>query len=306
MNQTLRPQPQLAEVLPGALTLALFLLLINDHYLETFNYVSAPTTGAGLLALLGAAFLFASWIFGTLLDTIRNGVVENIADWWCKPALNWEFFVKGDHEKVNPTGRVFLCILSSKSQLYYWRVAVIAISLFWFPTGNIGRVAFVGMIFVFIFCAIDAISLRSEIKELVGPHTSVHAGVYTRLKQSKHGVGVFAILDIPAGTNIFEGDTNEMHDIDERDLNGVPPEIRQLYYDFCVRKGDKFKGPSNFNNLTVGWYLNHSDAPNVKCDENFDFIAIREIKKDEEITADYLTYDERRPLNFTPCSGDLA
>src|SRR6516164_3309344 len=86
MNQTLRPQPQLAEVLPGALTLALFLVLINDHYPETFNYVSAPTTGAGLLALLGAAFLFASWIFGTLLDTIRNGVVENLIDWWWKPA----------------------------------------------------------------------------------------------------------------------------------------------------------------------------------------------------------------------------
>ena len=55
----------------------------------------------------------------------------------------------------------------------------------------------------------------------------------TRIKQSNHGVGVFAILDIPAGENISEGDTNAMHDIDERDLNGVPPEI---YDDFCVRE----------------------------------------------------------------------
>ena len=132
-----------------------------------------------------------------------------------------------------------------------------------------------------------------------------HSGVYTRLKQSKHGVGVFAILDIPEGTNIFKGDTNEMRDIDERELNGLPPEIKQLYDDFCVRKGGNLKGPTNFNNLTVGWYLNHSETPNVKCDEDFDFIAIREIKKDEEITANYLTYDERRPLNFTPCSDDF-
>ena len=93
--------------------------------------------------------------------------------------------------------------------------------------------AFVAMIFVFLFCVIDSISLRSEIKKIAGPHTPVHAGVYTRIKQSNHGVGVFAILDIPAGKNISEGDTNAMHDIDERDLNGVPPEI---YDDFCVRE----------------------------------------------------------------------
>lgn len=91
--------------------------------------------------------------------------------------------------------------------------------------------AFVAMIFVFLFCVIDSISLRSEIKKLAGPHTPVHAGVYTRIKQSNHGVGVFAIL--PAGKNISEGDNNAMHDIDERDLNGVPPEI---YDDFCARE----------------------------------------------------------------------
>src|SRR5689334_16418771 len=106
MNQTLRPQPQLGEVLPGALTLALFLLLAYDREPEAFDYFTAPNTGPGLLAVVAGAFLFASWVFGTLLDTIRNGVVENVVDWcsrhWFhKPVLNWKYFVSADRDKVN-------------------------------------------------------------------------------------------------------------------------------------------------------------------------------------------------------------
>jgi hypothetical protein len=85
MNQALRPQPQLGEVLPGALTLALFLLLVYDHEPAVFNYLTAPSTGPGLLAVIAGAFLFASWI---LLDTIRNGVIENVVDWSSKQPLN--------------------------------------------------------------------------------------------------------------------------------------------------------------------------------------------------------------------------
>jgi len=91
MNQTLRPQPQLGEVLPGALTLGLLLVLLYDHDPDALSYLWAPTTGAGLLAILAGAFLFASWIFGTLLDTIRNGVVENVVDGCSKQPLNWDF-----------------------------------------------------------------------------------------------------------------------------------------------------------------------------------------------------------------------
>jgi hypothetical protein len=115
---------------------------------------------------------------------------------------------------------------------------------------------------------------------------------------------VFAIRDVPEGTNVFEGDTNEMRDIhpNELDPNYITPEIKQLYDDFCVMKKSKLKGPTNFNNLTVAWYLNHSTTPNVKCDDDYNFISNRLIKKGEEVTSDYTTYDER-PLNFTPCSA---
>jgi len=93
-----------------------------------------------------------------------------------------------------------------------------------------------------------------------------------------------------------------MREIDEEDFRCVSLDIKQLYDDFCVLKDGTLRGPSNFNNLTVRWYLNHSDTPNVRCDvNNFDFFSTRLIRKDEEITANYRSYDERG-LNFTPCS----
>lgn len=44
-----------------------------------------------------------------------------------------------------------------------------------------------------------------------------HHNIYTRLAPSKiHGVGVFAIKDIPKGKNVFSGDTSKMIWIDKK------------------------------------------------------------------------------------------
>jgi hypothetical protein len=302
MNQTLRPQPQLGEVLPGALTLALFLVLVYDHT-YALNYLTAPSVGPGLLAIIAGAFLFASWIFGTLLDTIRNGVIENVVDWWSKQPLNWEFFASGDRDKVAQLDEYFFAYYQAKANYAVGIFIFLLVCIAWFPTELISRITFGVALLLFVFCVVDSISLRSEIKKLTTPPplAAAHAGVYTRLQRSAHGIGVFAIRDIPKGTNVFAGDENEVGEIDKNDFAGVQSEIKKLYEDFCVWKDGKVKGPSNFNNLTVGWYVNHSDVPNVKCDEKFDFIALRLISNGEEVTADYTTYDER-PLNFIPCS----
>lgn len=122
-----------------------------------------------------------------------------------------------------------------------------------------------------------------------------HAGVYTRLKTSPiHGVGIFAIRDIPKGTTIFNNDDTGMIWVDKTDVENVDPELKKLYNDFCVIKDGKYGCPKNFNMITIGWYVNESkDNPNVKCTSDYDFIAIRNIKKDEELLVDYSTYSER-------------
>jgi len=121
-----------------------------------------------------------------------------------------------------------------------------------------------------------------------------HDNSYTRLKPSPiHGVGVFAIRDIPKETNVFGNDDNGMVWIDKDALNNIDPELTRLYADFCVVKDNKYGCPKNFNMLTTGWYLNNSkDNPNVRCTESYDFIALRDIKKGEELTVDYSTYSE--------------
>ncbi len=126
-----------------------------------------------------------------------------------------------------------------------------------------------------------------------------HHNVYTRLQPSKiHGVGVFAIRDIPKGVNIFKGDKSEMDTcINKSDVENFDEEIKKLYVDFCVLKGDKYICPDSFNNLTVGWYLNHSKNPNVRCDENYEFFALRDIKKGEELTVDYSTYSDNELMD---------
>lgn len=123
---------------------------------------------------------------------------------------------------------------------------------------------------------------------------SPHDGVYTRIKPSLiHGVGVFAIRDIPKDTYIFKGDNSKMVWANKSVVDKQEPEIKRLYDDFCVIKGDKYYCPDNFNNLNVGWYLNESkENPNVACDGNYDFYALRDIEEGEELTLNYSTFSD--------------
>jgi uncharacterized protein len=120
-----------------------------------------------------------------------------------------------------------------------------------------------------------------------------HENVYTRLKSSLNGVGVFAIRDIPIGTRLFVGDIGETVQILVSDVEKVQDtELRRMYYDFCPVIKSHFIAPADFNQMTMGWYINHSHDPNVKVDEFLQFATSRPVGLGEELTADYLTYSE--------------
>jgi hypothetical protein len=125
------------------------------------------------------------------------------------------------------------------------------------------------------------------------PTNLPHYNVCTRLKISPlHGLGVFAILPIKKRQPIFYGDDAEMAWVDEHELVGIPDNMKELYEDFCVKKGNLYGCPANFNQLTISWYLNNFDNPNIYCDKNFNFFALRDIDVGEELTADYSTYSD--------------
>jgi SET domain-containing protein len=115
-----------------------------------------------------------------------------------------------------------------------------------------------------------------------------HHGVFVRLRPSRlHGIGVFAIRNIPKGTYVFRGDDEAMLWVRAAATNGLEKEVKDLYRDFCVLRDGKYGCPRNFNVMTPAWYINHSDEPNLAADPNFDFYTIRRIKKGEELTLRY-------------------
>ena len=120
-----------------------------------------------------------------------------------------------------------------------------------------------------------------------------HESVYVRLAPSKiHGVGVFAICEIPSGTEIFATDRIPFAWVDDAELHATMSEQHaRLYADFGVRRAGRIGCPVNFNNLTPGWYLNRAplgrDA-NVRSDAELRFFASRDIAEGEELTLNYL------------------
>jgi hypothetical protein len=163
--------------------------------------------------------------------------------------------------------------------------------------------AWCGLLITIAVFGWDGWRLREKIAEISRrgePATKAkpHEGVLTRLKGSSvHGVGVFAISKIAAGTSIFPLDDDEFTEMKTEDVASLPVEIRRLYRDFAVVKdgGKAFLAPPNFNRMPTSWFLNDSKTPNVRCDSEFRFFALRDIEPDEELTVDYDTYSERPP-----------
>ncbi len=127
-----------------------------------------------------------------------------------------------------------------------------------------------------------------------------HDGVYARIGLSDvHGVGVRAIRIIPAGTLVFQGESERLAWVSRAQVRRMPKAVRALYEDFGMVSGDQLGVPPSLNMLSVGWYVNHSEAPNVEAGDDGRFRALRRIRVGEELTADYRTFVDE-PLPFKP------
>lgn len=119
---------------------------------------------------------------------------------------------------------------------------------------------------------------------------------YCKLKPSaKNGVGVFAIIDIQKGTNLFKGiNQQKWYKINSSELKDFDREILKMISDFFVieKKGEVQIPEYGLNGMDISFFLNHSKNPNAKTtDDGNTFITLRKIKKGEEITVNYGTYD---------------
>jgi len=61
-----------------------------------------------------------------------------------------------------------------------------------------------------------------------------------------------------------------------------------LYESYAINYGTYYSSPVSFMKMFVGWYLNHSKKHNlISFDEGATWIAMRDIKRGEELTIDY-------------------
>lgn len=117
---------------------------------------------------------------------------------------------------------------------------------------------------------------------------------------SRNGIGVFAIRDIPAGTNLFVGDTLRVVAVPALKVESIPEDgIRQMYIDFCPVVDGNYMAPADFNQMTMSWYLNHSPEPNVIVLSDLNLVASTFIAKGEELRTDYTTYSDRASRHIT-------
>lgn len=125
-----------------------------------------------------------------------------------------------------------------------------------------------------------------------------HEGVYARIGRSRtHGVGVIAIREIPERTFVFRGEDERVRWVSRAAVRRMPAAVRALYEDFGMVWGDRLGVPPSLNRLSVGWYVNHANRPNLAVDDDGRFFALRRIRAGEELTADYRTFVDE-PLPF--------
>jgi SET domain-containing protein len=102
------------------------------------------------------------------------------------------------------------------------------------------------------------------------------------------GVGVFALRDIGKGTVVCDAEKiDEQHFFSWEEFEKIDPVTQQTIIDFCAQDKDGFYAPADLNYLPIPIHMNHSCDGNVGCDEENNFVAIKDIKEGEELCFDY-------------------
>lgn len=119
---------------------------------------------------------------------------------------------------------------------------------------------------------------------------------YVMIKPSPlHGIGVFAIRDIPKGTkDIFSEGFGDWIKVSKDEVDALPSHSRELIENHCLFDEDSYFIPEyGFKLVDLVIYLNNSETPNVlSLNDGEQFEALVDIKAGEELLVDYRTIVE--------------
>lgn len=301
MENILKPQPLMAEVLPGFTTMFILSYAYCAGSPGKFTALMSNKSSAAIIGtLIGGGFvvILISWVIGTFLDSLRD-LIEHFLDRFYP--VNWGYLLVEPSERIQKLNDSWLA--------YYFLNGNMAIGLILGIAGlkifglHLSHIAWIVILVATAVYGLNFWTSRNEIRALIGCGLP-HENVYTRLGRSTiaptgqysgeldAGVGVFAIRAIPQGTLVFAPDDDKTIHISANEISTLPLDLRKLYKDFCPLKEGAYECPLSFNQLTVGWYLNHSDTPNCEADQDLRFRALRDIHAGEELCSRYSDYSE--------------
>jgi len=105
-----------------------------------------------------------------------------------------------------------------------------------------------------------------------------------------HGIGVFALRDIPKGCKtLFSRNVGEWIRVPISDIDQLPDQTRNMVETYCLYDETHYYLPDyGFKVMDMVNYLNHSSSPNViSVNDGEYFESLREIKEGEELLVNY-------------------
>jgi SET domain-containing protein len=102
------------------------------------------------------------------------------------------------------------------------------------------------------------------------------------------GIGVFALHGIAQGVWL------EVFPRGYQSRKFKASELPETLRSYCTAKpNDVYAAPRAFNRMSIGWYLNHSETPNVVWDDDLNgYVTARDIAEGEELFIDYNLFEE--------------
>jgi SET domain-containing protein len=105
-----------------------------------------------------------------------------------------------------------------------------------------------------------------------------------------HGIGVFAICDIPKGCKtLFSKNTTNWIELSFEEVEALPEHSRNFIETYYLYNETHYYIPDHgCKIMDMANYLNHSSSPNIQSvEEGAYFETLRDIKKGEELLVDY-------------------
>ena len=105
-------------------------------------------------------------------------------------------------------------------------------------------------------------------------------------------ISVMATMDIPTGTRLPLFKKGDYKLRSKKQMDKMP--MSEVLMQYCIEDEDGVHGPKDFEQMSIGWYITHSEVPNAVVDEKYNYFACRNIKKGDIVTVDYRTFGDHR------------